>query len=175
MPTFSLLPHSDHPPLGVTGVEVEVSVGPAAVRLTYRVIGADKVIFPDREPPARTDELWRTTCFELFLQFDDEERYVEFNFSPSTRWAAYAFDSYRDGMVPLDRDIAPLVERLPDGVEVDCDLGGLPHGELRMGLTAVIEETGGVRSFWSLAHAPGAPDFHHPACFAARLPAVEPT
>ena len=51
--------------------------------------------------PARTDELWRSTCFELFLRFDDDERYVEFNFSPSTRWAAYAFDGYREGMAEL--------------------------------------------------------------------------
>jgi hypothetical protein len=175
MPTFRLVCHPEYPPLAVRAVEVEVRGGADDVLLTYRVAGADKVIFPDWSAPVRTDELWRTTCFELFLQFDDEERYVEFNFSPSTRWAAYAFDSYRDGMVPLHRDVTPHIERLPDGVEVDCDLGGLPHGELRMGLTAVIEEEGGVRSFWSLAHAPGAPDFHHPACFAARLPAVEPT
>ena len=172
MQTFSLVPHPDHPPLTVQGVGVTIRGGGDRVRLTYRVQGADKVLFAAPAAPARTDELWRTTCFELFLQFDDEERYLEFNFSPSTRWAAYAFSSYRDGMVPLDRDIAPHVERLPDGVEVDCDLGGLPHGELRMALTAVIEEEGGVRSFWSLAPPPGAPDFHHPACFAARLPAV---
>jgi hypothetical protein len=173
MPTFSLIPHPDHPPLAVRAVEVEVLGGADGVRLTYRVAGAEKLLVPARTSPARADELWRTTCFELFLGFDDDERYVEFNFSPSTRWAAYAFDGYREGMAPLERDVAPDIERKPDGVKVDCDLGGLPHGELRMALTAVIEEEGGVRSFWSLAHPPGAPDFHHPACFAARLPAPE--
>jgi len=171
MPTFSLVPHPDHPPLSVRGIEVDVWARADDVLLTYRVAGAEKVVVPAWSTPSRVDELWRTTCFELFLQFDDEQRYVEFNFSPSTRWAAYAFDDYRDGMAPFERDVAPHIERLPTGVEVDCDLGGLPHGELRMALTAVIEEAGGVRSFWSLAHPPGAPDFHHPACFAARLPA----
>jgi len=171
MPTFSLVPHPDYPPLTVRAVEVEVLGGSDDVQLTYVVRAADKVVFPARARPSRADELWRTTCFELFLGFDDEERYVEFNFSPSTRWAAYAFDGYREGMAPLGRDVAPHIERSPSGVGVDCDLGGLPHGELRMGLSAVIEEEGGVRSFWALAHPPGAPDFHHPACFAARLPA----
>ena len=171
MPTFSLVAHPDHPPLAVRAVEVEVLGSTDDVQLTYLVAGVEKVVFPALATPIRADELWRTTCFELFLGFDDEERYVEFNFSPSTRWAAYAFDGYREGMAPLDRDVAPHVEWRAYGVDVDCDLGGLLHGELRMALSAVIEEEGGVRSFWALAHPPGAPDFHHPACFAARLPA----
>jgi len=35
----------------------------------------------------------------------------------------------------------------------------------------VIEEEGGVKSYWSLAHAADAPDFHDPACFALALAA----
>ena len=90
----------------------------------------------------------------------------------TSRWAAYAFDGYRDGMTPL-AVAPPVIGRLPDGIQVTCDLSGLPHGASRMALTAVIEEEGGAKSYWSLAHPPGAPDFHHPACFAARLPAPE--
>ena len=172
MPTFNLVPHPDHPSLAVRAVAVELLRKTENVQLTFVIRGAEEVVFPAPTTPTRADELWRTTCFELFLGFDDEERYVEFNFSPSTRWAAYAFDGYREGMATLDRDAPPRIERLADGVAADCDLAGLPHGELRMALTAVIEEEGGVRSFWSLGHPPGKPDFHHPACFDARLPAV---
>ena len=70
------------------------------------------------------------------------------------------------------RDVPPRIERLQAGVQVDCDLGGLPHGALRMGLSAVIEEEGGRFSYWALAPPPGAPDFPHATCFAARLPAA---
>jgi hypothetical protein len=42
-----------------------------------------------------------------------------------------------------------------------------------MGLAAVIEEQGGVKSYWALAHPDAKPDFHAPACFAATLPAPE--
>ena len=49
---------------------------------------------------------------------------------------------------------------------VSADLA--PHSPL--GLSAVIEEHGGAKSYWALAHPPGAPDFHHPDCFAAQLP-----
>ena len=40
----------------------------------------------------------------------------------------------------------------------------------RLGLSAVLEEKDGTKSYWALAHPPGAPDFHHPDCFAAQLP-----
>jgi hypothetical protein len=39
-----------------------------------------------------------------------------------------------------------------------------------LGLSAVLEEKDGTKSYWALAHPPGdKPDFHHPDCFAARL------
>ena len=39
-----------------------------------------------------------------------------------------------------------------------------------LGLSAVLEEKDGTKSYWALAHPSGdKPDFHHPACFAARL------
>ena len=151
---------------------MELRGGHDDVLLTYRIVGVERVVGSERLSSERADDLWRATCFELFLLFDDNERYVEFNFSPSTRWAAYAFDGHREGRQDLARDVPPHIGRLGDGVQVDCDLGGLPHGELRMGLSAVIEEEGGRFSYWALAHPPGAPDFHHPACFAARLPAA---
>ncbi|NTS64414.1 DOMON-like domain-containing protein [Sphingomonas sp. HHU CXW] len=172
MSRYSLTPHPDHPPLGVRGVTVDLRmIDGGAMLLNYVVDGAETAVWPERTSAVRSDGLWRTTCFELFLMFDDEEHYVEFNFSPSSAWAAYAFDGYRDGMAELSRDLVPHVTRIRQGVEVDCDLGGLPHGELLMSLTAVIEEEGGRRSFWALAHPPGAPDFHHRDCFTARLPA----
>ena len=53
----------------------------------------------------------------------------------------------------------------------------LPHAfadkDLVMAITAVIEERDGTKSYWSLAHPAGAPDFHHPDCFALTLGAPE--
>ena len=44
-----------------------------------------------------------------------------------------------------------------------------PIGQL--GLSAVLEEKDGTKSYWALAHPPGdKPDFHDPDCFAAQLP-----
>ena len=53
----------------------------------------------------RADGLWQTTCFELFVRHPDQRGYFEFNFSPSTQWAAYRFSGYREGMAewPMQR------------------------------------------------------------------------
>ena len=58
------------------------------------------------------------------------------------------------------------------------DLSG--ESELRdsipwdIGLTAVIEEEDGTKSYWALAHGAGPPDFHNPACFDYCLSPFEP-
>ena len=51
---------------------------------------------------------------------------------------------------------------------VAVELDGAPW---RIGLSAVIEERHGRKSYWALAHPPGKPDFHHDDCFAIELPA----
>jgi hypothetical protein len=43
-----------------------------------------------------------------------------------------------------------------------------------IGLSAIVEERNGRMSYWALAHPPGKPDFHDPACFALELPAARP-
>jgi hypothetical protein len=40
----------------------------------------------------------------------------------------------------------------------------------RVGLSAVIEETSGRRSYWALAHPSGKPDFHHSDSFTLEVP-----
>jgi len=39
----------------------------------------------------------------------------------------------------------------------------------RLGLSAVIEDVTGGKSYWALAHPPGDPDFHHSVCFAREV------
>ena len=178
MPRFSLLPHPDYPPLAVESVSATVGRLPeGGLRLEFSVEGTSALIVPKERVPSRADGLWRTTCFELFVRLDDTQYYQEFNFSPSLQWAAYAFDGYRVGMVELGAE-GPEIEttRLADTsfflAARPWRSHALPEGG-SIALTAVLEEAGGVKSFWALAHPPGAPDFHHPACFTARLPAPE--
>ncbi len=134
----------------------------------------DSVLIPGEQKPCRTDGLWQTTCFEMFLGSADGS-YFEYNYSPSRQWAAYEFASYREGMTELEVDGHPQVVFLNEGdhLILPAHIAWLKAGEFSLGLSAVIEETNGTKSYWALAHPPGQPDFHHPTCFAATLPAPD--
>lgn len=100
--------------------------------------------------------------------------YREFNLSPSGSWAAYDFTGYRKGMTDYEPSAMPDIRvtmresmLTMDVMLSDADVAG----EGPMGLSAVIEESGGHKSFWALAHHGQKPDFHDPACFAVPLAA----
>lgn len=103
--------------------------------------------------------------------------YSEFNFSPSERWAAYDFDGYRSGMAIRAMARGPVITPRRGGDVLLCDVAipapTLPPPPWRYGLTAVLEEAGGVKSYWAMAHAREQPDFHHPACLDATLAAPD--
>src|SRR5476649_2040713 len=87
---------------GFAAARVEVAIArPRADRLvlSYMVTGKmSDVRMPPAMPAARTDDLWQHTCFEAFVRAASGPAYYEFNFAPSTQWAAYRFDGYRSGM-----------------------------------------------------------------------------
>lgn len=140
---------------------------------------ADELRLPPMSESVRVDGLWRHTCLEAFIRAPTGDGYCEINLSPSTRWAAYRFDGYRDGMANLDLPPPRIESRAyADRHELDAliDLGGIPalaRADWRLGLSAVIEDVDGGKAWWALAHATGQPDFHHTAAFAFDLPAVE--
>ncbi len=166
----------------VSRIEVEmVHPRPGVLRLRYLVRGGTRgVRLPAQTVPERRDELWRHTCFEAFLCVATGTAYYEFNFSPSGQWAAYEFDGYRRGMRPLNGVGEPRIEaqryeedfELRATLEFDGLTDSQPASPWRAGLSAVIEETDGNRSYWALAHPPGKPDFHHSDCFVFELPAA---
>lgn len=168
--------HPDSPCSAATHVEVEVARPHAGnLLLSYVVTGEiGGVRMPPVEVATRTDELWRHTCFEAFVRASPGDGYYEFNFAPSTQWAAYRFSNYRSGMVIATEIAAPAidVQSSPDRYTLRASLAldrlsaFLRSASWRLGLSAVIEDVSGRKSFWALAHPPGDPDFHHSVCFA---------
>jgi hypothetical protein len=173
---LALKPHCNTPCLAATSIEVDVvRPTPTSLSLRYFLSGVlDELLLPPVKAPDRTDRLWQHTCFEIFIRAQSEEPYQEFNFAPSGQWAAYRFAARRSGM--SDLDIAPPVietSLTAEGLELHALLNvtGLVADKLWLvGLSAVVEEKNGCTSYWALAHPPGEPDFHHPACFAVQLP-----
>src|SRR5437868_14231578 len=107
----------------VRGVAVQVGWGNGgALALTFALEGdLTRLRIPAPQPPCRTDNLWQHTCFEAFLRRKDEPAYCEFNFAPSSAWAAYVFRGYRASMAPAP-DLAPriTVRRTGDRLELDA-------------------------------------------------------
>ncbi|RYY22991.1 MAG: DOMON-like domain-containing protein [Sphingomonadales bacterium] len=134
--------------------------------ISYRIIG--NAMMAAAAEARRADGLWKHTCFELFVWPEGGSEYFEFNFAPSTEWAAYRLSAYRADLEALPI-AAPGIERLEDGVRVTVDLSGLSEGAWRVGISAVIEEPDGTISYWALAHPDGKADFHDPACFALTI------
>ena len=114
-----------------------IEVGVARLRanrlvLSYIVTGKmSDVRMPPVMAATRSDDLWRHTCFEAFICASSGSEYYEFNFAPSTQWAAYRFSSYRSGM--RKQRHAPARERRTQrrfGDEsIDAKLHGCTTGE----------------------------------------------
>jgi hypothetical protein len=178
MQTRQLQFHPANPPAAVGAVEARWGLVGPWLQLRWRVEGAGRVVLPPFAGRVRKDGLWQASCFEMFVKPADQQGYAEYNFSPSEAWAAYDFAGWREGMA--DRSISHHPVITPRGgsslliVDVAIPLTDLPPSPAAMSLTCIIEEEGGIRSYWAMAHGdPAKPDFHHPACFAATLPAPE--
>ena len=177
----ALASHRDTPPAARIGVTADIAreaAGPLVARFVVRGDVAQVLVPSPMRSAGRVDGLWKTTCFEAFVALAGGG-YLEFNFSPSGEWAAYRFDGYRAGQADLALPAPPRIEVMRGadtlGLTATLDTLGLPlpaDAAWLVGLSAVIEEADGTKSYWALAHPPeGPPDFHHPACFALELPA----
>ena len=139
--------------------------------LRFRVDGCQSLVVPEFRGMGRNDDLWKTTCFELFL-YDGEGRYREFNFSPSQQWAAYRFAGYRGQREDFEPAI-PLEVQSDRGLSIFTLTTFISQKELEgaqsAALAAVLEEEGGRPSYWALSHGSLKPDFHDPAGFRISL------
>jgi hypothetical protein len=155
-------------------VDYAGSIGKTATANLWFGIGAPvrRFTLPTSDDPGRRDELWTATCFEAFLMPDGDGAYREYNFAPSGDWQAYDFSGYRDHREPARIGNEPYI-RLEDnltwwalGASVAIEAGR----QWRLGLSAILEERDGTKSYWALAHEDDEkPDFHDAACFTARL------
>ena len=153
----------------VKSISASVWQGNGRWHFRYLFEGTADLVLPDPAVPGRADGLWNTTCAEAFVGLPSGA-YLEFNFSPSGQWAAYRFDGPRQGMrdEPAEIDVRLEAGRDRMAIEAAVRCAALEPG-LTLGMTAVIEERGGIKSYWALKHPPGPPDFHDRACFTALL------
>ena len=177
---LNLVPHPLALPSGSpfkvwANVEHAGALGVVASTNIWFGVGAhpNRFVLPDPvEDAHRAEDLWETTCFEIFLRRSGAEGYREWNFAPSGNWAAYDFTSHRDGRT--DAAVAAPYVRFEDNMTwfaLGATIAVDAATKWQVGLSAILEEKDGTKSYWALAHPEGdKPDFHDPACFAAHLP-----
>lgn len=185
--TVTLQPHPDTAGSPVTRIEVDADrTSAGSLTLRYRLYGdLARVRLPElteEETWGREEQLWLRTCFEAFIRKPADTGYLELNFAPWLRWAAYRFTGYRTGMNAAN--VKPWSMQgwiRPDHIELEVmvDPGAMVRPDLpvppwEVGLSAVVEDIDGGKSYWALAHPPGKPDFHHSDAFALTLPVPEP-
>lgn len=131
--------------------------------------GIGRIKLPEGRPSTRADNLWKTTCFEIFWQPVGGSYYREFNLSPSGRWAAYDFDAFREGMRDAPVNAMALgCSHLSANGEGELVLKASIAAELpvpaQVALNAIVEHQDGAMQYWALAFPPGKPEFHSEAC-----------
>lgn len=169
MQTLTLHPQSSAGPIRQIQADIEAFPGGCrAVFVATGQIGAIKIAAPEVDQ-GRFDNLWQTTCFEIFWQPEGASHYREFNLSPSTRWACYDFDDFRAGMrnAPANVDIAVSASATELRLTATI-LSDLPVPS-RVALNAIIQDADGNNLFWALDFPEGAPEFHSGVCRALRV------
>jgi hypothetical protein len=182
--SHALQPHSDSPRLPVDGLTAEARrKSGGKLELVYRLTGElEALLIPELSNPSRADELWKHTCFEIFLLKADAPGYFEFNFAPTGQWAAYSFRSRRSGMRNIEQVSEAPIGTMMFGrqfvLKAELDLSGvegLPpeHRPWRAAISTVIEAADARKAYWAVQHPEGNPDFHAPEGFVIDLPAPE--
>jgi hypothetical protein len=166
-------PHT--PKISITG---KISLQNNIIALQYSVAGkTEDVLFPSiSSKPTRSDELWKSTCFEFFLAVKNQHQYWEFNMSPSGDWNVYHMDAYRRVNFKQEVSIQQLPFELQNvagrfHLNMLLDLNSIlqPDQILTVGMTAVIKTTDGGETYWALAHPASVADFHLRESFVIEL------
>lgn len=179
----ALLCHPSTPCDVACRITAEVQrVDDSGLRLRYCLAGdLAALCIPEAVVPRRGHELWNRTCFETFIAAAGAGHYYEFNFSPSREWAVYRLSAYRQGLTrvetvqPAELSVARENGQLTLVAVIDLSqLRELAAAvDLRLAVSAVVEDTRQRRSYWALAHPSPAPDFHHPDAFTLTFPMLQ--
>lgn len=168
-----LVRHPAAPPGAIHTVDAELVRSADGVIATFRATGdLSRLVIPASAAPGRADNLWTTTCFELFIG-NDGEAYREFNFSPSGQWAAYDFAGYRHLAGPGEAHVHIDIQNDDKSLTLTATVVSHIPDPARIGLSAVIAERDGTLRYWAVAFAPGKPDFHAGATRALLLDGVD--
>ena len=175
MAKFNLIPYDPTAPPEIT-IDCELNETEDSFFISYKLQGELSMIDLGVGLPnhSRVLKLWEKTCFELFIK-NEEDAYIEFNFSPEFEWNCFYFASKGNNLSEYSRMDSVKIDILLSidifHLIVELDKKKFPDsffkGELRAGITSVIQEKTEKLSYWALSHHDKRPNFHDFKSFTA--------
>ena len=110
----------------------------------------------------RQNNLWKSTCFEIFFLHQDGT-YLEFNFSPSGQWNSYYFEGYRKFISEQALSQIPEIiwEISPHSILMTFSYQFIFPNTLKFNPALVMETQKSETYYWSCNHQNLKPDFHY--------------
>ncbi len=156
---YSLLEFTDTVPPVIVTAELQENT----IRLDYKVSDQVVPVWPEAlAGMPRVTGLWESTCFELFLGHTESTSYLEVNLAPSGAWQVFSFSDVRSGQKESDDIEVRLIDASKQNQLVAELVTDIPAGDIRLGLSAVLELAEGKLLYFALRHGTR-PDFHDPA------------
>lgn len=152
------------------GIEAELSLQGPFITIEFQLdlekqilgLPESSTIWQPKQVP-REDELWKTTCFEAFLNPVGQSLYYEFNFSLKPAWNLYVFDAYRSPQPPKvseEFSLESLIwQQSHNRIKIQLE-NKTNFSDFNVGLTAIIEDQDRAKHYFSLKHTEQKPDFH---------------
>ena len=124
--------------------------------------------------PARKMGLWESTCFEMFIKNAHDEQYLEFNVTSEYNWNVFNFP-HKGARIKEFQGISNIgisgeITKDSFCLNYSIPLDKLPPklwstGNMKIGLSSVVETKEGDLSYWALSHPDKKPNFHHQESF----------
>lgn len=121
-----------------------------------------------------SEDLWKSTCFEIFLKNRESADYYEFNFNSKGDWNLFYFSNYRERHKNLENvvDVSLVIEKNLNRTILiyRFDLKKLEHLKIpcQINISSVIKTKAEI-SYWSQKHNGTKPDFHDPENFSLKM------
>lgn len=138
------------------------------IELQYNVVGPiSSLSFENfNQQQFRPDEIWKRSCFELFLKDPSSTRYYEFNFSPQGAWNSYYFNNYRElaGHSLINKEPIISFEKSINQVSCFVELNLSNWISKRFTLastTCILKNQDNHNNYFAPSHPCDDPDFHH--------------
>jgi hypothetical protein len=153
---------------GTTLVSQIESISKSELKVSFGISLSDqRLVWPHPNARAgRRDELWKTTCFEIFLGSSQALSYIEINLSPSGDWAVYQFADIRTGMSRIESAKVEISTKMTEWERslsahiLVPELSDIIKAEYHVGATAVLDWEAQIQEYWALQHSAVKPDFH---------------